>query len=123
MHIRRAVLFTLGCLSIYLVAQHVPLQGASQAPTQRWRYAYVTRVAATAEICYVDTTGCNIKVVTAPPVYMRGDDRIVQESATAGAAMATAVRTLGDESWEMIGQAPAYAHRRDLEALHFKRVE
>jgi len=95
-----------------------PGQGA-----QAVKYAYVVGINQRAVICYAVADGCRTQEVTADPLTMTANGRVMSDmSAAEGTAVAKAVSILGDAGWEMVGPGPAYAHLTSQPALHFKQV-
>jgi hypothetical protein len=98
-------------------------QAQAGQSAQAVKYAYVLGVNQRAMICFAESTGCRMQEVTADPVMMTVDARrMLDFSATQGAAVAKAVSLLGDAGWEMVGPGPAYANAMAEQALHFKHI-
>ncbi len=96
-------------------------------PPRVYRYAYVSPVsrrgALGAEICYAESTGCRLELVTVPNVPFDSRPGVIDVAATTGQAMVKAVRALGEAGWEMIGSGPAYGSAGEQPAIHFRRAE
>ena len=97
-------------------------QQADSNLSDKWEYAVITHVFWDSErktyharICYFRTSGCNYSDIDAPPLS-EGDVGTYGEIKT----LAKASATLGQNGWEMIGEAPI-GQSGDHRRLFFKR--
>ena len=89
---------------------------AGAAPAERWEYCTVSKAGYTASnrggaywISYFRDTGVEIVEV---------EERASEQQ---GAAVVKAIARLGNEGWEMVGQADLPVKTGRLEAIYFKR--
>jgi hypothetical protein len=88
----------------------------SAAPAERWEYCAVSKAGYTASnrggaywISYFRDTGVDIVEV---------EERASEQQ---GAAVVKAIARLGNEGWEMVGQAELPVRTGRLDAIYFKR--
>jgi hypothetical protein len=89
---------------------------AVAAPAERWEYAAVSKAGYTASnrggtywVSYFRDTGVDIIEV---------EERASEQQ---GAAVVKAIARLGNEGWEMVGQAELPVRTGRLDAIYFKR--
>ena len=88
-----------------------------------WQYAYVAYGnSAEVVVQFIEDDGCRVEVSNVNPVRRSDMWSAIDMSATRGKAVASAVRRLGADGWEMIGQGESYCGAYGDNAIHFKRV-
>lgn len=88
-----------------------------------WQYAYVAYGnSAEVVVQFIEDDGCRAEVIKVEPVRRSDMWSGTDMSATRGKAVASAVRRLGADGWEMIGQGDSYCGTYGDNAIHFKRV-
>ena len=111
---------------VVFVMTAIPFIKSAQAQRlpSRWQHAYVVFAPwqGTAEIVYIEETGCRRQIVTVDPIMSDVDPRFIDAQVTQGRAVAQAVLILGNNAWEMIGAGSPYCSGADGRALLFKRA-
>lgn len=122
-----SLLVTIGLFAGMIVdratSKSINAQPAGIYQTERWEYAVVVGVHSNsvsrthyARICYFRTSGCLESDIEGPPISSE-DDSI----SAARKTLATAVATLGQGGWEMVGDSPFASADKDPRRLYFKR--
>jgi hypothetical protein len=85
-----------------------------------WAYAYIVNSHGSAvEVAYVEGDTCRSERIYVP---VNHTNRMgIDFTATRLKSAATAMATLSQDGWEMVGQGFAYCHYSDVDAIHFKR--
>lgn len=120
----------IGIICVAIGAVLVALSLVSTARAQNrvsdipWEYAYVAHgtYAADVVVQFIEDDGCRVEVIKVDPVRRSDRWSEIDWYATRGKAVAFAVRRLGADGWEMVGQGESYCGTYGDTAIHFKRA-
>jgi anaerobic selenocysteine-containing dehydrogenase len=107
---RTLAVLALSATAVLTVAGYLmaPPALARQQSARSWRYAYAeARSTSTVEVCYVESAGCRMEVISVPGVPVRGEIGMTDSAATIHRGMIRALGALGAAGWELVGESEA----------------
>lgn len=121
---KRIALVLAGTAVLTVVFSFITGVNAQNRAGAQWQYAYVAYASYPVDVAvfYVEDEGCRSEAVQVDPVRSQTNWGSTDRYATQAKAVALAVRTLGVDGWEMIGEGYPYCAGRGDKAIHFKRA-
>ena len=113
-----------GTVVLAFVLSFITDVNAQNRAGAQWQYAYVAYASYPVDVAvfYVEDEGCRSEAVKVDPVRSQTNWGSTDRYATQAKAVALAVRTLGVDGWEMIGEGYPYCGGSGDKTVHFKRA-